>query len=301
MKHRFISILSCYVLLGAPVYAQTEVPKIMPLWPNVAPLAKGNSEHDQPHLISWPAAAENNCGAAVVICPGGGYGALAMDHEGAQVARWFNSHGISAFILRYRLGIKGYHYPTQLIDVQRAIRWVRHHAKDHQIDPQRIGIMGFSAGGHLTSMAATMFDVKPEGMTNDEIDQHSARPDFAILAYPVISLIDSFAHKGSRKYLLGPNDAEEQAKALSTQHRVTEKTPPVFLFHTNDDLGVPAENSIAFYLAARQHRVPAEIHIYEPGRHGLGLALNDPMLAAWSEHLHRWLKYRGFLAPKAQQ
>ena len=273
----------------------------MPLWPNGAPLAKGKSEHDQPHLISWPAAAEKNCGAAVVICPGGGYAALAMNHEGEQVARWLNGHGISAYILRYRLGSKGYHYPTQLIDVQRAIRWVRHHANGYQIDPMRIGIMGFSAGGHLTSMAATMFDVKPDGMTNDEVDQQIARPDLAILAYPVISFSDAFANRGSAKNLLGPNYTEEQAKYLSTQYRVSETTPPIFLFHTNDDAIVAAENPIAFYLAARHHRVPAELHIYELGKHGLGLALNDPMLAAWSEHLYRWLKYRGFLAPKARQ
>jgi acetyl esterase/lipase len=187
------------------------------------------------------------------------------------------------------------------MDVQRVIRWVRHHANTYQVDPQRIGIMGFSAGGHLASMAATMFDVNPEEMTNDEIDQYSARPDLAILAYPVISLSDTFTHKGSRKNLLGPSHTEEQAKALSTQHRVTEKTPPVFLFHTNDDASVPAENPITFYLAARQHRVPAELHIYEPGRHGLGLAASDPVLNTWPGLLYTWLRHRCFLTPQVQQ
>jgi len=236
-----------------------------------------------------------------VVCPGGGYGGLAADHEGIQVARWLNGQGISAFVLHYRLGSQGYHYPTQLIDVQRAIRWVRHHAPDHQIDPQRIGIIGFSAGGHLTSMAATLFKEKPEGMTDDAIDQHSARPDVAVPVYPVISMSDASAHQGSRKNLLGPDHTEQQAQWVSTQNRVSAETPPLFIFHTNHDVVVPAENPVALYLAARQHQVPAELHIYEPGQHGVGLALGDPVLGTWPSHLLSWLRNRGFLNPQPRQ
>jgi len=214
-----------------------------------------------------------------------------------QVAKWFNGIGVSAFVLHYRLGSNGYHFPTQLIDVQRAIRHVRANAKQYGIDPERIGIIGFSAGGHLTSMAATMFDEKPAGMTNDAVDQVSARPTVAAPTYPVISMIEDYGHKGSRKNLLGPNDNDELAKHVSTELRVTANTPPIFIFHTDDDTVVPAENPVAFYLACRKHQVPAELHIYKPGPHGVGLYLGDPVLGSWSGHLRDWLRNQGFLKP----
>ena len=267
------------------------------LWPDGAPGAKGNEDKDQPFVYAWPAAREKANGAAFVVCPGGGYGGLAADHEGTQVAKWFNGIGVSAFVLHYRLGSNGYHFPTQLIDVQRAIRHVRANAKQYGIDPERIGIIGFSAGGHLTSMAATMFDEKPAGMTNDAEDQVSARPTVAAPTYPVISMISDFGHKGSRKNLLGPNDNDEMAKHVSTELRVTANTPPTFIFHTDDDTVVPAENPVAFYLACRKHQVPAELHIYKPGPHGVGLYLGDPVLGTWSGHLRDWLRNQGFLKP----
>ena len=267
------------------------------LWPEGAPLARGNEDKDQPFVYVWPAAKEKANGAAFVVCPGGGYGGLAADHEGVQVAKWFNGIGVSAFVLHYRLGSNGYHFPTQLIDVQRAIRHVRANAKQYGIDPERIGIMGFSAGGHLTSMAATMFDEKPAGMTNDAVDQVSARPTVAAPTYPVISMSEGYGHKGSRKNLLGPNDNDELAKHTSTELRVTANTPPIFIFHTDDDIVVPAENPVAFYLACRKHKVPAELHIYQPGPHGVGLYLGDPVLGTWSRHLTDWLRNQGFLKP----
>ena len=267
------------------------------LWPDGAPGAKGNEDKDQPFVYAWPAAREKANGAAFVVCPGGGYGGLAADHEGTQVAKWFNGIGVSAFVLHYRLGSNGYHFPTQLIDVQRAIRHVRANAKEYGIDPERIGIIGFSAGGHLASMAATMFDEKPAGMTNDAVDQVSARPTVAAPTYPVISMISDFGHKGSRKNLLGPNDNDEMAKHVSTELRVTANTPPIFIFHTDDDTVVPAENPVAFYLACRKHQVPAELHIYKPGPHGVGLYLGDPVLGTWSGHLRDWLRNQGFLKP----
>jgi acetyl esterase/lipase len=267
------------------------------LWPEGAPLAKGDTDKDQPFINVWAASKEKANGAAFVVCPGGGYGGLAADHEGVQVAKWFNGIGVSAFVLHYRLGTSGYHFPTQLIDVQRAIRHVRANAKEYGIDPERIGIIGFSAGGHLTSMAATMFDEKPAGMTNDAVDQVSARPTVAAPTYPVISMIEDYGHKGSRKNLLGPNDNDELAKHVSTELRVTANTPPIFIFHTDDDTVVPAENPVAFYLACRKHKVPAELHIYKPGPHGVGLYLGDPVLGSWSGHLRDWLRNQGFLKP----
>lgn len=270
------------------------------LWPDGAPGAKGNTEKDQPWLDLHLVPKEKANGAAFVVCPGGGYGGLAADHEGTQVARWFNGLGVSAFVLHYRLGTSGYHFPTQLMDVQRAIRHVRANAEKYGIDSGRLGIIGFSAGGHLTSMAATMFDEKPAGMTNDAVDQVSARPDVAAPTYPVISMIEAFGHKGSRKNLLGPGDNDELARRVSTEARVTESTPPVFIFQTDEDIVVPAENAVAFYLACRKHKVPAELHIYRPGPHGVGLILGDPVLGTWSAHLRDWLRNQGFFKPSAR-
>ena len=286
-------LLTISLLLGI---AQAEPAKVR-LWPEGAPGAKGQEDKDQPFVYVWPAAKEKTNGAAFVVCPGGGYGGLAADHEGTQVAKWFNGLGVSAFVLHYRLGPNGYHYPIQLMDVQRAIRHVRANAKEYGIDPNRIGIVGFSAGGHLTSMAATLFDEKPAGMTNDAVDQVSARPDVAAPTYPVISMIESYRHDGSRKNLLGPNNTDELAAQVSTERRVTPQTPPIFLFQTDEDTAVPAENAVAFYLACRKNKVPAELHSYRPGPHGVGLFLSDPVLGTWSGHLRDWLRNQGFLKP----
>ena len=292
-------LLSALILLApclsAP--AQTQPVKV-PLWPEGAPGANGEADQDQPFFEVWTAPGEKANGAAFVVCPGGGYGGLASDHEGTQVAKWFNGLGVSAFVLHYRLGSKGYHYPIQLIDVQRALRFVRANADKYGIDPDRIGVIGFSAGGHLTSMAATLFDEKPEGATNDAIDQVSARPNVAVPVYPVISMSDRSAHMGSRKNLLGPRaEDEELARSVSTHLRVTENTPPTFLFQTDADTVVPAENAVKFYLACREKNVPAELHVYQPGPHGVGLILSDPVLGTWGGHLRDWLRNQGFFSP----
>ncbi len=292
---RYFALVGVLVLSAVSVFSAE--PEKVPLWPQGAPGAKGQEDKDQPFLLCWRAPQDKANGAAFVVCPGGGYGGLAADHEGTQVARWLNGLGVSAYVLHYRLGTHGYHYPTQLLDVQRALRWVRANSAAHGRDPDRIGIIGFSAGGHLTSMAATLFDEKPEGMTNDEIDQVSARPDVAVPVYPVISMSDASAHQGSRKNLLGPDHTDEQARWVSTQHRVTASTPPIFIFQTNQDSVVPAENAVAFYLACRQHGVPAELHVYEPGPHGVGLSQGDPVLGTWPGHLRDWLRNRGFFRP----
>lgn len=293
MKMRTALILALFATTTA-AWAQPE--KIL-LWPDGAPGAQGKEDKDQPFLLAWRAPKDRANGAAFVVCPGGGYGGLAADHEGIQVAKWFNGLGVSAFILHYRLGSQGYHFPIQLIDVQRAIRHVRANAATLGVDPGRIGIIGFSAGGHLTSMAATMFDETPAGATHDAIDSVSARPDVAAPTYPVISMIDDYGHKGSRKNLLGPADANDLARHVSTHLRVTPKTPPIFIFQTDEDTVVPAENSVNFYLACRKNGVPAEMHIYRPGPHGVGLFLGDPVLGTWSRHLRDWLRNQGFFRP----
>lgn len=284
------------VCLLAVVCTFVPEPPKLPLWPGPAPGSRGDQPADQPWLDVWLAPKDKANGAAFVIAPGGGYGGLALDHEGAQVARHLNALGVSAFVLHYRLGSAGYHFPVQLLDVQRAIRLVRAKAADYAIDPGRVGILGFSAGGHLASMAATMFDERPEGTTNDAVDQLSARPDVACPTYPVISMVEAYRHQGSRRNLLGPQDGDELAKHVSTELRVTDQTPPVFLFQTDDDAVVPAENAVAFYLACRRHHVPAELHIYAHGPHGVGLVQGDPVLGTWTEHLTAWLRNQGFFS-----
>jgi acetyl esterase/lipase len=231
---------------------------------------------------------------AVVVCPGGGYGGLAMDHEGHQIAEWLNSLGISAFILDYRHRNKGYGHPAPLQDAQRAIRTVRARHAEWNVNPDKIGILGFSAGGHLASTAATHFD-EGSSASNDLIERVSCRPDFAVLCYPVIVFNSDYTHRGSQRNLLGDEAPADVVESLSNEKQVTPRTPPTFLFHTNEDEGVPAENSIAFYMALRKAKVPAELHIYEKGRHGIGLGRHVPGSREWPKALEAWLRNRELL------
>jgi acetyl esterase/lipase len=230
----------------------------------------------------------------MIVAPGGGYGALASNHEGRQVANLLNAAGVTAFVLKYRLGPR-YRHPIELGDAQRAIRLVRARSQEFGLAPDRIGIMGFSAGGHLASTAATHFD-GGRADASDTIDRASSRPDFLVLAYPVVSFDPAIAHAGSVRNLLGDNPDPKLVEDLSNDLRVTPQTPPTFLFHTNADTGVVPENSVRFYLALRRARVPAEMHIFENGPHGVGLALADPSLSAWSTLLTNWLRARGLLS-----
>jgi acetyl esterase/lipase len=267
------------------------------LWTDSAPGALGNQSIDVPTLTSYLVENEMAAGSAIMICPGGGYASLAMDHEGKQIAAWLNSIGVHAFILKYRLGNwegTGYKHPTMIDDAKRAFRIIRYHAKDWNIDPNKLGVMGFSAGGHLASTLGTHFD-DGDPNASDPIDRVSCVPNFLILGYPVISFKEWYTHSGSRRFLLGPTPKIEDIQALSNETQVTSLTPPTFLFHTNEDKGVPAENSVAFYLALRKAGVPAEIHIYEKGPHGVGLAPDDPVLSTWKDRLKDWLKNRGAL------
>jgi acetyl esterase/lipase len=273
------------------------------LWTNNIPGAQGSDQKDTPALMVYVPAVEKATGAAVVICPGGGYDHHAMDHEGRQVAEWFCQQGIAAFILRYRLPGDGYRHPIPLMDTQRAIRLVRFNAEKWHSKSDKIGIIGFSAGGHLASTAGTHFDkpVSTEGYTPDAIDAVSARPDFMILIYPVISMQEEMTHDGSKKNLLGPHPPQELVELLSNEKQVTPRTPPTFLVHASDDDGVPVENSIRFYEALRKARVPAEMHIYLKGGHGFGMRPSAGPAAQWPDECLKWMQQLGLLgAGKAQ-
>jgi len=284
---------------GAPVAGQPPAraaaqapasPQEMLLWENGAPGALGNADADTPTLTAYRAP-RGSSGTAVIVAPGGGYGALATEHEGRQEAYWFNAMGVTAFVLKYRLGPR-YHHPIELGDAQRAIRMVRARAMEFNVIPDRIGMMGFSAGGHLTATAGTHFDAGKADAA-DPMDRVSSRPDFLILGYPVISFDPAVAHAGSVRNLLGDKPDPKLIEDLSNDLRVTAQTPPTFLFHTTN--AVPVENSVRFYLALRKAKVPAEMHLFESGPHGVGMALNDPALSAWPSLLMNWLRARGLL------
>jgi acetyl esterase/lipase len=274
--------------------ASAAEPKTELLWPHGAPGAKGDRPQDKPTLTIWLPEPTHANGAAVVVCPGGGYGGLAVDHEGRQIAAWLNSFGVAAFILEYRHHGRGYQHPAPLDDAQRAIRTVRARAAEYKVDPKRIGILGFSAGGHLASTAGTHFDAG-EPSAEDPIARVSCRPDFLILCYAVIAFDEPYTHRGSQMNLLGKDAPADLVRSLSNEKQVTKETPPTFLFHTDEDKGVPVENSVYFYLALRKAGVPAELHIFRSGQHGLGLAAKTPGTSEWPKCCEGWLKSQGFL------
>ncbi|MGI6610182.1 MAG: alpha/beta hydrolase [Limnochordia bacterium] len=259
----------------------------VPLWNEQVPGALGSGEEDQPSLTPYLLGGEQ-ARAAVVVCPGGGYAHRAA-HEGEPVARWLNAIGLCAVVLRYR--VAPYRHPYPLMDAQRALRLVRYKAKEWGIDPQRVGILGFSAGGHLAATAGTHFDAGSLS-ASDPVMRHSCRPDFLILCYPVITFGDQYAHLGSMRNLLGPEPSEEMRRHLSNEQQVTEATPSTFLWHTANDAGVPVENSLMFAAALSRHGVPWEMHIFPDGRHGLGLAAEHPQVRAWPELCATWLASR---------
>lgn len=277
-------------------------PMELRLWDGDAPGALGDEPTDIPTITVYKAEPDIATGAAIVICPGGGYGALAMDHEGHQVARWLNSVGITGVILKYRLGSSGYRHPIPLTDAQRAIRTVRARADEWGIDPGRVGVLGFSAGGHLASTVGTHFD-DGDPDAQDPIDRLGCRPDLMILGYPVIALATEYAHGGSKRNLLGEDPTTELVESLSNERMVSPETPPTFLVHTNEDSGVPAENSFLFAMALRKAGVPVELHLFEGGRHGLGLGSGlpqrgigpDSAFSAWPGLCETWLEKHGFL------
>jgi acetyl esterase/lipase len=262
---------------------------VMRLWPGRAPGAIGDGDPDVPTLTAFRPRRPTH--SAMIVCPGGGYDHLAA-HEGEPVARWLNTLGISAFVLKYRHAPR-YRHPSPLLDATRAIRTVRARADECGIDPARIGVLGFSAGGHLASTLSTHFDLG-DPLSTDPIERASSRPDKSVLLYPVITLTALSAHTGSRRNLLPPDASDEQLRALSNELHVDSQTPPAFLFHTADDPSVPVENALLYASALRSANVPFELHVYEHGRHGVGLASDDPVLCTWTDRCAAWLTRHGF-------
>jgi acetyl esterase/lipase len=291
-------VFAIVIALASSAYAQAPAPIIqepqtIPLWQGSAPGAMGSAPEDIPTLTIYMPPSTTGPMTAVIVAPGGGYRALATNKEGRLPAAYFNSLGIAAFVLKYRLGPK-YHHPVELGDMQRAIRTVRSRAAEWHIDPARIGVLGFSAGGHLAATASTHFD-QGKASATDPIDRVSSKPDFAILGYPVATLTEAWTHQGSKTNLLGETPDAALVKDLSPETKVTSETPPTFLFHTYADTTVPVENSIHYFLALRKAGVPAEMHIFKDGPHGVGMPMQDAALSEWPKVLTNWLRASNFL------
>jgi len=258
------------------------------LWEGQAPGALGAEPKDVPKITVRKVDSDKPTGA-LIICPGGGYGGLAMDHEGKQMVEWANSIGLTAVLCDYRHRGKGYGHPAPLQDAQRAVRMVKANAAQWNIDPNKVGIIGFSAGGHLVSTVITQFDAG-NNESADPIARQSSRPDFAILCYPVISMGSSFTHRGSEVNLLGEKASKETLEQFASERNVRPDTPPTFLMHTLEDKPVPVENSLVFYQAMVAKQVPGELHVYQKGPHGVGLAKSIPGTSDWPLACQRWLK-----------
>ena len=286
--------LASAILLSSLIMSHAEILAPIPLWPGGAPGALGTNAADIPTLTPYLPDPTNATGAAMVVCPGGGYSHLAP-HEGNDYALWLNQHGITCFVLKYRLGSSGYHYPAEFQDVQRAMRMVRANAADWKIDPHRIGIIGSSAGGHLASTLMTHFD-SGNSNSNDAVERQSSRPDIGILCYPVITM-GEFAHQVSRTNLLGPNPPRKLVQLLSNELQVKTNTPPCFIWCTYEDKTVPMENSLMFAEALRKHHVPFDLHIYQKGPHGMGLKDKPPFAHPhpWAGDCLFWLKQQGWV------
>ena len=294
-------LISACALLAAR--ARADEPRLIPLWPEGVPGAKAEggveriedgrvSNVQSPTLTYFPAPASSANGASVIICPGGGYVRLAISKEGSELARMLNSLGVSAFVLKYRL--VEYGHPAPLQDVLRSVRMVRSRAKEFGIRPDRIGVMGSSAGGHLAASAATLYDA-PEGRTGAELDSVSARPTFVALLYPVITMKGQFAHAGSRRALLGENPGDALLERLSVETQVTKDTPPAFLVHTGEDASVPLENSILFFEALRRFKIDSELHLFEKGPHGFGTRADLGPTSGWPKRWEEWMRSHGWL------
>ncbi|PRX60576.1 acetyl esterase/lipase [Cohnella sp. SGD-V74] len=258
------------------------------LWPGDAPGAQGGGDEDTPAIQAYPVQQRGR--GAVIVLPGGGYGTRA-GHEGEPIALWLNGIGIPAFVLRYR--VAPYRHPSPLTDAQRAVRYVRHHAGQWGIDPGKIAVLGFSAGGHLTVSAGTHYDGgNPEAA--DPIDRESCRPDAIVPCYPVVTMQRPFVHEGSRANLLGEDPNPSLVESFSGEKQVTPDTPPAFIWHTADDGAVPVENALLLAGAYSRNKVPYELHVYETGQHGLGLAKEDERVATWTDLCGSWLIKRGW-------
>ncbi len=286
----FIGIL----LFGSYSTAQTGFETVS-LWDGKAPGATGTEPKDNPEglLYRIPSkSGDSTLRGCLVIYPGGGYGNHAIDHEGYQIAAWANSMGMNALICKYRMRRDGYGHPAPMLDAQRAVRLARAKSTDWGIDPHRVGIIGFSAGGHLASTVLTHFDTG-DANSEDPTARQSSRPDFGILCYPVIALIEPFTHAGSRKNLLGPEPDPALLKLLNNHEQVTSDTPPTFIFHTQEDTVVHPDNALAFYSSMVKQKVPGELHLFRKGKHGVGLGVGIPGTEKWPELCRAWLMSLG--------
>ncbi len=281
--------LSCAILLSSFSNLQAQVPQTIRLWEGDAPGALGSEEKDIPTAIVYLPEKSSKPTGAIVIFPGGGYGHLAIDHEGHQIARWANDMGLAGIIVSYRHRNRGYGHPTPMLDAQRAVRLARHNAQLWNIDPSKVGVLGFSAGGHLTTTVLTHFD-EGQSEAQDAVDKLSCRPDFGVVCYAVIALGEEFTHKGSQKNLLGDAPSSEQLQLLSNEKQVSSRTPPCFVWHTAEDTVVPVENSLAFYSSLVKAKVPSELHVFPIGKHGIGLGANVPGANQWPGLCRDWLK-----------
>ena len=268
--------------------------KTMLLWPGGAPGAQGDEDVDKPSLTVFLPLIANATKTGVVVAPGGSYTHLSMEKEGYAIARWLNERGVAAFVLQYRLGPK-YHHPVELEDAQRAIRMVRANAAEYGIAADRVGMWGFSAGGHLAATAGTKFDAG-KADASDVVERQGSKPDFLILAYPVITFHEPDLHRPSLKNLLGDTPDPALVDSLSAETQVTKETPPTFLFATADDKTVPVMNSVMFYSALVKAGVPVEMHLFQHGAHGAGLATGNPQLSDWPDLLAKWMRERGYMA-----
>lgn len=301
---KVILLAACLALPLMNTALRAAAPAVIDIWPEGVPGLKPDAgpERDEgegrvaninhPTLTCFPAPAESANGTAVVICPGGGYARLSFQHEGIDIARRFNTLGISAFVLKYRVKEYGQPYPLQ--DVLRAIRLVRSRASQYGIKGDRIGVIGFSAGGHLAATAGTMWDA-PEGRTGAELDKVDARPDFMLLIYPVITMTDPYVHAGSRTNLLGPHPDAAAIRHWSPEENVRPDTPPAFLVSTEEDRIVPFQNTVMMFEALKAAKVPAEMHIFQHGPHGFGLGKGLGPASLWPELAAAWLRENKFL------
>lgn len=313
MKRRLLLLSSA---LLSPMLTLAAPPNLLDLWPEGvpparradAPAARGElgpermqggsiANVSQPTLTVVPPAVDRPNGTAVVLCPGGGYSYLSWDREGQQYAAWLSTLGVTTFILKSRLQEWG--HPAPLQDVLRAIRLVRSRAAEFGVDPKRIGVMGSSAGGHLAASASTLFD-HADGRTGAALDGVSARPDFAVLVYPVITMMDPVTHAGSRQALLGSSPSANLLAQMSTEQQVTAATPPTLLLHTQGDKAVPVDNSLLYFQALTRAGVPAELYVFEQGGHGIGMVDGLGNASAWPRRAEDWLRQRGLLAPAAR-
>ncbi|MBN2713449.1 MAG: alpha/beta hydrolase [Planctomycetes bacterium] len=260
----------------------------IPLWQDKVPGFDKTIDQQEPSMVPYIVEAGKPYGA-VVVCPGGGYNHRAA-HEGEPIARWLNSVGISAFVLNYR--VSPYRHPIPLGDVKRAIKQVRANSKIWNVDPDHIGVLGFSAGGHLAASAGVLFD-EGDKSSKDPVEKASSRPDAMILCYPVITF-GEFGHQGSADNLLGAKADKQEREAMSHHLNVGENVPPTFLWHTADDGAVPVENSLMMAMALRAKKIPFELHVFPSGSHGLGLATEHPPVNKWTELCGKWLKGIGF-------